>query len=45
MKLMGRHLLDAFPVHDGLEEGDVLSPLLINMAPEYAIRKDSRDCN
>ena len=36
---VGRFLSDAFPIHCGLEQGDVLSPLLFNFALEYAIRR------
>jgi hypothetical protein len=34
------HLSDSFPIQNGLEQGDALSPLLFNFALEYAIRKD-----
>jgi retron-type reverse transcriptase len=30
---------DKFPIQNGLKQGDVLSPLLLNFALEYAIRK------
>jgi hypothetical protein len=36
---IGKHLSDNFPVQNGLEQGDALSPLLFNFALEYAIRK------
>jgi hypothetical protein len=32
-------LTDTFPIHDGLKQGDALSPQLFNFALEYAIRK------
>jgi len=32
-------LSDAFPIQYGLKQGDALSPLLFNLALEYAIRK------
>jgi hypothetical protein len=32
-------LSDAFPIQNGLRQGDALSPLLSNFALEYAIRK------
>jgi hypothetical protein len=36
---IGKNLSDAFPVHNGLKQGDALSPLLFNCALEYAIKK------
>jgi hypothetical protein len=30
---------DVFPIKNGLEQGDALSPLLFNFALEYAIRR------
>jgi hypothetical protein len=36
---IGKNLLDAFSVHNGLKQGDALSPLLFSFALEYAIRK------
>jgi hypothetical protein len=30
---------DNFPIQNGLKQGDALSPLLLNFALEYAIRK------
>jgi len=36
---IGKNLSDAFPVQNGLKQGDALSPLLFNFASEYAIRK------
>jgi hypothetical protein len=35
----GKHLSDSFPIQDGLEQDDALSPLFFNFALEYAIRK------
>jgi hypothetical protein len=37
--LIGKYLLDSFPIQIGLKEGDALSPLLFSFALEYAIRK------
>jgi hypothetical protein len=34
-----KHLSDSFPIQNGLKQGDALSPLLLNFALEYAIRK------
>jgi sorting nexin-29 len=36
---IGKHLSDSFPIQNGLKQGDALSPLLLNFALEYAIRK------
>jgi hypothetical protein len=36
---IGKHLSDNFPVQNGIKQGDALSPLLLNYALEYAIRK------
>jgi retron-type reverse transcriptase len=36
---IGKHFSDAFPIQNGLKQGDALSPLLFNFALEYAIRK------
>jgi hypothetical protein len=35
----GKNLSDAFPVQNGLKQGDALLPLLFNFALEYAISK------
>jgi hypothetical protein len=35
---IGKNLSDKFPIHNGLKQGDALSPLLFNFALEYAIR-------
>jgi hypothetical protein len=32
-------LSDSFPIQNGLKQGDTLSPLLLNFASEYVIRK------
>jgi hypothetical protein len=36
---LGKHLSDNFPIQNGLKQGDALSPLFINFALDYAIRK------
>jgi hypothetical protein len=36
---IGKYFYDSFPVHDGLKQGDALSPLLLTFALEYVIRK------
>ena len=36
---VGKHLSDRFPFKNGLKQGDVLSPLLLNFDLEYAIRR------
>jgi hypothetical protein len=36
---VGKNLSDIFPIGNGLEQGDFLSPLLFNFALDYAIRR------
>jgi hypothetical protein len=36
---IGKRLSDAFPIQNGLKQGDALSPLLFNFVLEYDIRK------
>jgi hypothetical protein len=36
---VGKLLSDKFPIHNGLKQGDALSPLLFSVASEYAVRK------
>jgi len=36
---VGKNLCDMFPVRNGLKQGDALSPLLLNFALDYAIRR------
>jgi hypothetical protein len=36
---IGKHLSGAFPIKNGLKQGDALLPLIFNFALEYAIRK------
>jgi len=36
---VGKHVSDMFPIRSGLKQGDALSPLLYNLAFEYAIRR------
>jgi hypothetical protein len=35
----GKHLSDNFPLQKGLKQQDALSPLLLNLALEYAIKE------
>jgi hypothetical protein len=35
---IGKYLSDSFPIQNGLKQGDGLSPLLLIIALEYAIR-------
>jgi hypothetical protein len=37
--LIGKHLTGAFPIQNGLKQGDTLSSFLFNFALEYVIRK------
>jgi hypothetical protein len=36
---IGKHLSDSFPIQNGIKQGYTLSPMLLNFALEYAIRK------
>jgi len=36
---VSKNLTDMFPIRNGLNQGDALSPLLLNFALEYAIRR------
>jgi hypothetical protein len=36
---IGKHLCDNFPIQNGLNKGDALSPLLFNFALEYAFKE------
>ena len=36
---VGKYLSDMFPIRNGLKQADALSPLLFNIALEYAIRR------
>jgi hypothetical protein len=36
---IGKYLSDSFPIQNGMKQADALSPLLLNFALEYAIRK------
>jgi hypothetical protein len=34
---IGKYLSDSFPIQNGLKHGDAVSPLIFNVALEYAI--------
>jgi hypothetical protein len=36
---IGKYQSEKFPVHNGVKQGDALSPLLFNFALHYAIRR------
>jgi len=36
---ISKNLFNAFPIHNGLKQGDSLSPLLFNFALEYSVMK------
>jgi hypothetical protein len=36
---IGKHLSETCPIKNGLQQDDVLSPLIFNLALKYAIRK------
>ena len=36
---VGKNVSDMLPIRNGLKPGDALSPLLFNLALEYAIRR------
>ena len=42
-EINGNYLSSSFPIESGLKQGDALSPLLLNFALEYAIRKVTWD--
>jgi hypothetical protein len=42
---IGKNIFDAFPIQNGLKQGDALYPLLFNSSLEYAIRKVWKDWN
>jgi len=36
---VGKHLSDIFPIRNDLEQGDALSPLLLNFGLDYPSRR------
>jgi hypothetical protein len=36
---IGKHLSDGFPIQNGLKQENALSPLLLNFASDYGIRR------
>ena len=36
---VGKNVSDKFPIRNGLNQGDTLTPMLFNFALEYAIRR------
>jgi hypothetical protein len=36
---VGKNLSEIFPIRNGLKQGDVISPLLLNFALEYAFKR------
>jgi hypothetical protein len=36
---VGKNLFEMFPIRNGLKQGDALTPLLFNLALEYAIKR------
>jgi len=36
---VGKNVSDRFPIRNGLKKGDALSPMLLNLSLEYAIRR------
>jgi hypothetical protein len=37
-----KHLSDEFPIQNGLKQGYILSPVFLNFALEYAIKKTQK---
>ena len=35
---VGKHFSDMFPIQNGLKQGDALSPLLLDVALDYAVK-------
>jgi hypothetical protein len=40
---IGKSLSDAFPIRDGVKQGDILPLLFFNLASQHAIRKDQEN--
>ena len=39
VRMVGKYVSEIFPIKNGLKQGDALSPLLLNSALQYTIRR------